>query len=97
MKIETTFAVVALYLDVEGTFSGSYTPGEPAVMYQSNGDPGWPRVYPEFELEEVTITAINGQPLAEPVVLDARDQDSFWERHKDQLWLWIEAEAENGP
>jgi hypothetical protein len=34
----------------------SYLRGSPAVMYQRNGDPGWPAEGPELEVMDVTLT-----------------------------------------
>lgn len=34
----------------------TYIPGSPAVMYQRNGDPGWPAEAPEIEVISSVLT-----------------------------------------
>lgn len=48
------------YPTVEITFT--YIPGSPAVIYQRNGDPGWPAESPELEL--VSAKLVHGDGLA---------------------------------
>lgn len=48
------------YPKVEITYS--YSPGSPAVMYQRNGDPGWPAEPAEIEL--INVHLIDGDGLA---------------------------------
>ena len=76
-KLTFTFSVTRYNLDIEGTCTGYFQPGSPAVMYLRNGDPGYPADPPEFEPEEITITDIAGQKLAEPIVLDAKGFTEF--------------------
>jgi len=38
----------------------SYSPGSPAVMYQSNGDPGWPAEPADVEFISATLVSGDG-------------------------------------
>jgi hypothetical protein len=85
-KIEFYFSACRWNLDIEGTCEGTFQPGSPAVMYLRNGDPGYPADPAEFEPEEITITDIGGQKLAEPIVLDAKGQAQFTDEFGDFLY-----------
>lgn len=46
----------------------SYMPGSPAVMYQRNGDPGWPAESPEVELISAELVDGDGvEPTQEQI------------------------------
>jgi hypothetical protein len=92
-KIEFYFSACRWNLDIEGTCEGTFQPGSPAVMYLRNGDPGYPADPAEFEPEEVTITDIGGQKLAEPIVLDAKGQDQFCAEFGNEILEWACEEA----
>ena len=87
-KLTFAFSVTLYNLDIEGTCTGYFQPGSPAVMYLRNGDPGYPADPPEFEPEEITITDIAGQKLAEPIVLDAKGQTEFENEFGEALYQW---------
>lgn len=62
----------------------SYTKGTPAVMYQRNGDPGWPAEPPEIEVIGVTVKGIAAPEWFYRIVADSeRIQDSLIEHHSE--------------
>jgi hypothetical protein len=85
--------VVRYNLDIEGRIAGTYTPGSPAVMYLSNGDPGYPADPSEFEVDSVVISDIAGQKLAEPIELDTVGLNQFWDEFKGQIDQWADETA----
>ena len=62
----------------------SYLPGSPAVMYQRNGDPGWPAEAPEMEILTIEI---DGHPAPKWLDRLLSEDDHFrdWilEHHDD--------------
>ena len=92
-KLNFTFSVRVFNEDLEGEIEGTYTPGSPAVMYQRNGDPGWPADPSEFEVSEVRISDFMGQKFAPPIILDAKGQEEFVDRHQKQIKEWADETA----
>lgn len=92
-KLNFTFSVRVFNEDLEGSIEGTYTPGSPAVMYQRNGDPGWPADPSEFEVSEVKITDIGSEKLKEPIILDAKGQEEFVDRYQKQINEWADETA----
>lgn len=67
----------------------TFTPGSPAVMYQRNGDPGWPAEPAEVEVTRVTLRA-DGEKLDCPKWLEQRiltriDDDTLVEHALEEM------------
>ena len=92
-KLTFTFSVRIFNEDLEGEIEGTYTPGSPAVMYQRNGDPGWPADPSEFEVSEVRVSDFMGQKFDPPIILDAKGQEEFVDRHQKQINGWADETA----
>lgn len=59
-KHTQTFSFLLEGADIECEVEYTLSKGSPAVMYQRNGDPGWPAEPPELEVLNVSVS---GQPV----------------------------------
>jgi hypothetical protein len=60
----------------------TYTPGTPEVLYQRNGDPGWPAEAAEVEITDMKVA---GETVPEWFAKAAHDYAHGWlhENHED--------------
>lgn len=54
-EIEVTLQLGDLGEDIDATVKFNYSPSTPDVMYDRNGDPGWPGDPEEIELTELIV------------------------------------------
>lgn len=59
------------------TFSGIFTPEEPAVMYTKNGD-GYPGAPAEFDVDTIEGTASDMLDLIESMILKRGEETSLY-------------------
>lgn len=79
-----------MYISVEipfgeatATIGGYYYPGESAVMYLSNGDPGYPEEPPEFDIDSFTIGGYD--VLSDIQEMYVRDSRGVFIRYLDSI------------
>jgi hypothetical protein len=72
----------------------NYSPGCPAVMYQRNGDPGWPAEPAEVEVMDVTLLEDGGLAEVDAKTLMKWAED--WIQDKGYYRACEEAELDHG-
>ena len=84
----------------------SYSPGCPAVMYQRNGDPGWPAEPAEYEFEVEAIEFDSGRACPNTPPDDAPwpltdEEDAtlrqWFDANYEQAWVVAYENHDDGP
>lgn len=78
-----------IFTEIEGVevacdVTYSLTKGSPAVMYQRNGDPGWPAEPPELEVFNVKVKGTDAPEWFAKIIAESdRIRDSLIEHHSE--------------
>ncbi len=72
----------------------SYSPGQPAVMYQRNGDPGWPADPEEWEFEYLRAEFDGGEPADAPGPITGIEEAALMDWFDENYDLACEVAAE---
>lgn len=98
-----TKEICFLFTRYDGTdvvISGDFTPGRPATMHASNGDPGDPAEPAEFNLKEVRLTSIGTPIVKDFAYINEHEGEAIYyaaiDAYEDECTLEEEyAESEN--